>query len=146
MDERIKRDSEDALRYYDGLIEKMPDAIFKSLKPDYIEFDREGGRLLYKIPTKPWMRNSGNVAHGGVIAAIIDNVMGSLSNLLAGQRTPTINININLMRAVRLDEPLCVEAVCEKRGNKLTFIRCRGYNDSAPAKTLFTAESSFLNP
>jgi len=146
MDERIKRDTEQMAERYAKLVAGVPNSMLEHLETEFIAFDREKGTLLQRIKMAQWMRNPGGVAHGGVTAAIIDNAMGTLSTAMSGGRTPTISMSINFIRGVPLDQDLYVEVICEKQGKQINFIRCRGYNESAPEKALFTSEGSFFNP
>jgi len=144
MNETIKRDTAEMTELYAKFISMVPGSMLEQLQTEFVEFNREKGTLLMKTIMEPWMRNPGNVAFGGITSSVIDNAMGMLSSGLSKRRTPTISMSINYIRGVPVDQPLMVEAVCEKQGRQINFVRCRGYNESAPEKTLFTAEGSFI--
>ena len=144
MNETIKRDTAEMTELYAKFISMVPGSMLEQLQTEFVEFNREKGTLLMKTIMEPWMRNPGNVAFGGITSSVIDNAMGMLSSGLSKRRTPTISMSINYIRGVPVYQPLMVEAVCEKQGRQINFVRCRGYNESAPEKTLFTAEGSFI--
>ena len=144
MNETIKRDTAEMTELYAKFISMVPGSMLEQLQTEFVEFNREKGTLLMKTIMEPWMRNPGNVAFGGITSSVIDNAMGMLSSGLSRRRTPTISMSINYIRGVPVDQDLYVEAVCEKQGKQINFVRCRGYNESAPEKTLFTAEGSFI--
>ena len=74
-----------------------------NLAPRFVACDAEQLRLELAYDTKSWMSNPMGVVHGGVIAILLDNSMGTLCKCLCQGSTPTISMTLNYPRPVPLN-------------------------------------------
>ncbi len=80
------------------------------LAPRFVACDGEQLQLELCYDTKPWMSNPMGVVHGGVIAILLDNSMGTLCSCLCHKGTPTISMTLNYPRPVPLNATVHVRA------------------------------------
>ncbi|QRG66264.1 PaaI family thioesterase [Brevibacillus choshinensis] len=84
----------------------------------------------FEIPLTVFMHNSGGAVHGGILATLIDSVMGSLINrsLPPEEYAVTTELKINYLRPGR-GETLRAEATFLHRGQTLVVMESSVYDD-----------------
>lgn len=90
----------------------------------------EDTSVLFRFTPERWMRNPSDVVHGGVVCTMLDNAMGSVSGALAGKMTPTVNMQVDFIRPVRLDTPILVRVECITQGSTLCRMRASLWQDN----------------
>ncbi len=93
-------------------------------------FVEQEGRSRSRMAVKPELTQSMGYVHGGVLATLLDMAIGAAvrSTLPEGQRTVTVELKINYLKAVK-GKVLVAEGEVEHRGNLLSVGRCRIYNE-----------------
>jgi len=82
----------------------------------------EPGRAEYRMVIRDEHLSSPGVAHGGVLAGLMDAVLGAAALTLAftaGELVSTVEFKMNYLRAVRLGDELRAEARVEHGGSPL---------------------------
>ncbi|KQL45609.1 PaaI family thioesterase [Brevibacillus choshinensis] len=84
----------------------------------------------FEIPLTVFMHNSGGAVHGGILATLIDSVMGSLINrsLPPEEYAVTTELKINYLRPGK-GEKLRAEATFLHRGQTLVVMEGSVYDD-----------------
>ena len=85
------------------------------------------GQAEYRMAIRPEHLSSPGTAHGGVLAGLLDAVLGAAALSLAfttGELVSTVEFKINYLQPVRLHEELRAHATVEHRGN--TLLVCSG--------------------
>ena len=68
---------------------------FSNMGFEIIEFQEE--KVLLKLPLKEHLMNVNDTLHGGVHAAMLDQVLGMRTRVTTKTRCATINLNINYL-------------------------------------------------
>ncbi len=85
----------------------------------------EPGRAEYRMTIREEHLSSPGVAHGGVLAGLMDAVLGAAALTLAfttGELVSTVEFKMNYLRAVRLGDELRAEARVEQAGSSLLVV------------------------
>lgn len=98
---------------------EMP-AACAQLRPQPLSWDEERMELIMAFDTTDWMGNPLRWLHGGIMATIFDNAMGSLATVCSqGRFTPTVSMNVNFLRPAPLVGRLYVKGRVVKAGRSL---------------------------
>ncbi|RZK22415.1 MAG: PaaI family thioesterase [Hymenobacter sp.] len=82
----------------------------------------EPGKAEYSMVIRPEHLSSPGVAHGGVLAGLLDAVLGAAALTLAfteGELVSTVEFKINYLRPVQLDDELRAVAQVDHAGKSL---------------------------
>jgi uncharacterized protein (TIGR00369 family) len=102
--------------------------ICRELFPQLVSCSVENGEAMFKFRTADWMGNPARHLHGGIIATIFDNAMGTLVSGLSGSIfTPTVSMNIDYLRSIPCGDDVYVVAKLFKTGRTLAFISAEMY-------------------
>ena len=85
----------------------------------------EPGHIHYKLTVKPEHLATPMAAHGGVISALMDGLLGvaALSSVYEEKKVvSTIEFKINFMAPALLDDELLGIAKVEQKGNRLIIV------------------------
>ena len=83
----------------DGL--QLPPPVFKTFGAEVVGYD-EGRSLTVRFPVERRWQNPMGMMQGGVLAALVDNVLGPLSYLVAPPSVTT-ELNVTFVRPVTSD-------------------------------------------
>ena len=90
------------------------------------------GIVLYQCNIENMHLAIPNIAHGGLVATILDSCMGvgALSLVCSsGKVVSTLEIKVSFLRAVKLGEKIIVKSNCLKRGNNVLHMEASMYDD-----------------
>ena len=105
-----------------GLEEKK--SVNDMLAPEFHSCSREEGMLCLRLTPQDWQTNPNGTLHGGIIATAFDMAFGMLARYYAGsEKTVTMELNVNYMRAVPLEETYLVRVRASKAGRRVKFFR-----------------------
>ena len=77
----------------------------------------------FNVTVKNYNLNSGGISHGGYIAAILDNGMGSAAyHVIDGKRCVTIALDIKFISASKEGDTLVGKVKISKKTNSLVFV------------------------
>lgn len=115
-----------------------------AIAPHFIRCDKERDTYTIAYETADWMRNPNGVAHGGIIAAMLDNAMGAVTHIHAPHKaTATISMEVSYVRPVPLGEPVRVDVRVSRIGRTVSHITARLYLAAEPKADLATAAGAF---
>lgn len=75
-----------------------------------LEFYRDGDLVFAELAIPGAYRGYEGIAHGGMVALLLDEVMGWAANCAAGGATATGELNIRYRHPAPVDEPVRIEA------------------------------------
>lgn len=114
------------------------------VRPILEDFNADALSLTVSFEASPWMQNPGGTLHGGIIATMFDNAMGSLASIFAdGHFTPTLNLDINYLRALPAHGRVFLRATILKPGKFLT-ISADMWGERGPEKLSATATATYI--
>ena len=97
------------------------------LKP--IVLTAEKGRLSFQYTVRKEMTNPMKILHGGVTAAIIDDIIGATMYSLGEQYFyTTINNMIDYFSPVNEQETIIAETAIIKKGRQIVNVQCEVWN------------------
>ena len=115
----------------------LPPPIITELQGKFIEFDREQQRLVAEFPVQYKHLQPLKYLQGGMVAALLDSTIGSLSFLVAPPNVTT-QFNISYLRpTTQAEEFVRVTAQVTDRTRRQLFIEGRATNPQG--KTLAIA-------
>lgn len=106
------------------------------LSPRFIHCDVDPFQLELAYETKSWMANPMKVVHGGMVALLLDNVMGMLGWCLCSHSTPTISMTVNYPRPVPLDTTVHLRAKMVMLGRTSSQLAAELFLPDAPHRVL----------
>lgn len=99
-----------------------------------------------EIELKPWHMNVLGIVHGGVLFTLADTVSGTAAHTGQAYSVPTVNANINYMRAGKHTKKIAAEAQVIKKGKNFSVCECRIYDDSGQMLAMTTMTFFHLMP
>ncbi len=149
LNRHTPQEMEEAIRRSIELIgEKECSSFDAMLAPRLIAVNHEGKSCTLSYHIADWMSNPISIAHGGVLCAIADLSMGTLSKYYAKAATftPTISIHLNYLRPVPLDGEIIVVSSIDFSGRRLNQLHCTIYHAARPDKPCVTATAAYFVP
>lgn len=119
--------------------------VFAMMQPHLTLCEPENRSVTVEYPAQHWEQNSNGVIHGGIVAAMMDVAMGTLTYALTGDITPTVSLNICFPRPAPGDGTLRIRAEATMAGRTLLYVRAAMLDTRAPEKPVATAEGVFHN-
>jgi uncharacterized protein (TIGR00369 family) len=108
-----------------------------------LRFRREGTLVLADCTLCLHHAGFSDRAHGGVVAALLDEAMGWATILASGRFTYTVELQVRYQKPVPLGVPLRVEASIERHTRRLSFATAR-LVDSPAGTALAAASGKFM--
>lgn len=99
-----------------------------------------------EIELKPWHMNVLGIVHGGVLFTIADTVSGTAVHTGQVYSVPTVNANINYMRAGKDTKKIVAEAHEIKNGKNFSVCECKIYDDREQVLAVTTMTFFHLMP
>lgn len=121
-----------------------PGALGTMLKPRYESFNLEKMTLTCSFLTEDWSRNPNGVVHGGIISAMLDTIMGTVSVWHSGKPTPTVMLQTSYIRPVPLRQRVYICAHITNAGRTLVHTTGEAWMEEKPEKIVATAVGSYF--
>lgn len=105
----------------------------------HLEFVRDGDVVRSTTTLRPEHHGVGGIAHGGIVATILDDMSGSIPPVLR-QRAVTAKLDVEFSAPVMVGRPLVTEAWLESFEGRKIWIRTRLTDDGqvlATGRALF---------
>lgn len=97
------------------------------LKAKVLEADE--GRVKMEFKVEPYMLNPLGIMHGGIMATILDEVMGAASFTLGRPNGfATINMNVDFLKPAKAGEIIWAEGTIVRAGKSVLHIKAELYN------------------
>lgn len=105
-----------------------PSPFMHWLKPEVVS--AQEGHLVFKYLVRAEMTNPIGTLHGGVTAAIIDDIMGAtLATFGEPVFYTTINLNVDFFSSAYPGEYILAEAMLVKKGRQFVNATCKIWNE-----------------
>ena len=98
-----------------------------AIEPRFIRCSTEKAEALFCFKPESWLCNPAGGLHGGIIATIFDNAMGTLVATVSQTFTPTISMDVDFMRPIRAGDDVYVLARLTKLGRSIAFLAAEMY-------------------
>ena len=119
----------DLIEFFDEMNNTPGDSINSKLGLYPLDYSYEEGTLELAFRVTPFMINTINACHGGILTTVMDMNMGYLAYAMNEHKTaPTSNININFLAPAFLGDMLVAKAWCKKCGSTLVSLTCEVRN------------------
>ena len=119
-----------------------PSPLTSWLKP--VVEDAEEGSLTFSFVVRNEMTNPAGTLHGGVIAAMMDDVMGAtMFTLPASSFKVSINLNVDFLYAAKEGDKVFARTQVVKNGARIVNITCDLTNEAG--KVLAKGYSNLLD-
>lgn len=111
-----------------NIITESPSPFLNWLQPTVL--DAEEGRLVFSYRIRNEMTNPAQILHGGVTAAIIDDIFGA-TMFSFGEQTfyTTINNSIDYFSPAREGDVIIAETSVIKKGRRFVNLQCEVWNE-----------------
>jgi uncharacterized protein (TIGR00369 family) len=123
---------------------KRPAPAAVILGQDILEVDAKAGRVLAAYNTTGQLANRYGAIHGGMTAAIMDDVIALASGLTIewGQITPTLEMKVSYIAQATPGTRLTAEARTVRRGGTVLFLEADLKDETG--KLIATASSTVM--
>lgn len=109
-------------------IEMSPSPLTAWLRP--IMEEAEAGSLTFSYLVRKEMTNPAGTLHGGVIAAIMDDIMGAtMYTLDPNSFKVSINLNVDFFYTAKEGERVMARTSIAKNGSKVVNAQCDLFNE-----------------
>ena len=110
---------------------KLHDLYKDSITAMPIEFEEvcDDGTVLFSMMPDKWMRNPGNVVHGGILCTTLDIAMGIVVAACLHRMAPTVDMHTEFLRPVRLDALIHIRVTISSIGKTLSYMRASLWQD-----------------
>lgn len=103
----------------------------------------EFGQLSIRFRVRPDMTNPHGMLHGGVIAGMLDDVIGTtVASLNKEQPFVSINLSVDFVQAARVSDEVIAKAKVLRNGRTVVYLQGELYN--ASGKLLASATSNLV--
>ena len=135
---------EEAFHSYFEKLQGAEEQLNTLLDAKFYSCSFEEKTLVIKADPVPWMANPNGLMHGGIIASYLDYTMGLLSVYTAGWiMTPTLHMDVNYMRPVKIGKPICIKAKIQKAGSTINYMEGCIYPENMPEHLLASSTGSY---
>lgn len=131
--------------YVDLMNRERKHLVCGMMEPNYVACDPEALTLTVSYASKLWEQNPDGVLHGGIVATMLDTVIGTLTHIITGKLTPTVSLNISYLRPAPGDGVIVIKAYVTKMGRTLIHTRGEAWEEKRPEKLIATAEAVYRN-
>ncbi len=119
----------DIVEFFDELNNKNKDSINAKMGLYPLNYSYEDGTLELAFRVTPFMINTLNACHGGILTTAMDMSMGYLAYAMDEHKSaPTSNINVHFVNAAFLGDMLICRSWCKKLGSTLISLTCEIQN------------------
>ncbi len=121
-------------------------AVCGDLRMEVLEADENRGEYLCLCHSTPGMRNVIHTLHGGSVALVADQAMGSVANsmFLEDGHAPTSQLTVNFHRPMSAGDDLLVRVKIVNASKRLIHLTCEICRAEAPDKLCATASTIFF--
>ncbi len=107
---------------------EAPRGDIRTIQPEFIEYSDEGV-LTVKVPLQEWQVNDFNTIQGGLLAYMIDTVVGPLGFIVSGcDSIGTVDLSTTYLRPVTLDdEYVIIKAQVKASGKRIMHAKAELY-------------------
>lgn len=131
-------------KFFEDLKAEGGQQLNELLEAEFAFCSWEEKEVWLKTNPKPWMANPEGLMHGGIIASYMDYAMGLICHYSIGERmTPTLHMNINYLRPVKIGKPIWIRARIIRQGRKITFTEAGIYPEGMKDRLLASASGSY---
>lgn len=131
-------------KYFEDLKADGGEQLNLLLEAEFAFCSFEEKEVWLKTNPKPWMANPEGLMHGGIIASYLDYAMGMLCHYTVGEKLmPTLNLNVNYLRPVKIGKPIWIRARIIKQGRAVTFAEGGIYPEGMKERLLAAATGSY---
>jgi uncharacterized protein (TIGR00369 family) len=82
------------------------------------------GSLTFEYEVRKEMTNPEGILHGGVISAIMDDMMGATVFSMEKGRYVTVNLQVNYFAPARVGDVIQAQSLLIKEGQKVISVEC----------------------
>ena len=126
------------------LDEDFPGTINAGLRYELVSCDYAGKSAVFAFDTAAWMSNPGGVAHGGVVAGMLDVAMGSLTYYFNGQRlTPTISLQVTYVRPMDLKRRVLIRVSLSSCGRTMGNVTAAAWQEGREDRIVSTGSGTY---
>ncbi len=109
-------------------LDESPSALARWLGITLVAFDEEG--VTASMVVRPEMTNAARVLHGGVIAALMDEVMGMTVYVYSkGRYHASVNLSVDYLTAGKVADVVTARSTILRMGRRVVSISCTLRND-----------------
>lgn len=115
------------IQHKDRVVKNSPSPFMDWLMPTVLS--AEQGKLIFQYTVRKEMTNPFGTLHGGVTAAIVDDVIGA-SLITYGESSYyiTVNLAIDYFGAAKEGDVILAETFINKKGKQITNATCEIWN------------------
>ena len=125
--------------------EDQKDTMNGMMKSQWGGCSYEDKTLTFEFPAQQWQANRIGNMHGGTICTAFDLTIAALARFYAGENfAPTINLDVNYIRPVKMGETLVVTAKATSTGRRISQLTGEARIKST-GKLAATASSIYMN-
>lgn len=117
--------------------------LYGLMKPRFVECDAEKMSLTVCFPSQGWELNAAGNIHGGITAAMIDSAMGSLTHILTGALTPTIQMSISFLRGGPASGDITVRVWVTKLGRSVIYLSGEAWPDDRQDDLIAVSDGTY---
>lgn len=129
MTEKTAYIFKDIVNFFDNLNNSSEDSINSKMGLYPLSYSYEEASLELAFRVTPFMINTLNACHGGILTTAMDMSMGCLAYAMDEHKAaPTADINVRFVNAAFLGDMLICKAWCKKLGSTLISLNCEIQN------------------
>lgn len=99
---------------------------------------------VFSCEIPPWMSNPGGVAHGGMVAGLLDTAIGSVTYYFSGEKlTPTISLQVTFVRPMVLGKRARIRVSLSSCGRTMGNATAEAWQEDAPDRVIATASGTY---
>jgi uncharacterized protein (TIGR00369 family) len=96
------------------------------LDPILEELHEDGATMSYAVREE--MTNPAGVLHGGMAAAILDELTGATVMVITGRYFASVNLHVDFLAPARVGDRVYARATIVRQGKRLTHVECTLHN------------------
>lgn len=101
------------------------------------------GSLTFEYTIRKEMTNPVGILHGGVVAGIVDDLMGATIFSMEKGNYVTMNLNVNYFNSAKTGDIIQAKSQMIKEGQKVIYMECEIYHPET-GKVIAKANSNLI--
>lgn len=119
-----KKEVEQRIEYFFRKRQNDLHTINAMMQMQFHDWDIDTRTIMMSFPVQAWQLNPAKQMHGGMICTALDMAMGCAAYVYSkAVFTPTIQMAVNFVSAMKEDDVLVIESICDHSGSRMGQIR-----------------------
>ena len=126
-----------------AVINNNPNEYCAMLAPEFVSCCAEESSLTLRCRVQAWELNPYGIVHGGVVASMLDTVLGVLVNIVCNTLAVTVSLQTSFLRSAQAGDSVIVAGKIVYRGKSIVHCEAKAWCEGNEDELIATATAVF---